>query len=53
MKSLVVKPFIDKDTQIGYSEGDTYESTNSKRISFLVGEGYLSQPPKKTVKKDA
>ncbi|MCI0767865.1 hypothetical protein [Bacillus sp. TL12] len=53
MKSLVIKPFIDKDTQIGYSEGDMYESADSKRITFLVKEGYLSTPPKKTVKKDA
>ncbi|WP_176542747.1 hypothetical protein [Bacillus thuringiensis] len=53
MKSLVIKPFIDKDTQIGYSEGDVYESTDSKRIAFLVKEEYLSPPPKKTVKKDA
>ncbi|MEK4655949.1 MULTISPECIES: hypothetical protein [Bacillus] len=53
MKSLVIKPFVDKDTQIGYSEGDMYESADSKRITFLVKEGYLSTPPKKTVKKDA
>ncbi|WP_179884350.1 hypothetical protein [Bacillus toyonensis] len=53
MKSLVSKPFIDKDTQIGYSEGDVYESTDSKRIAFLVQEEYVSPPPKKTVKKDA
>ncbi|WP_191664068.1 hypothetical protein [Bacillus pseudomycoides] len=53
MKSLVIKPFIDKDTQTGYSEGDMYESVDSKRIAFLVKEGHLSPPPKKTVKNDA
>ncbi|WP_176548004.1 hypothetical protein [Bacillus pseudomycoides] len=53
MKSVVIKPFIDKDTQRGYSEGDMYESADSKRITFLVKEEYLSPPPKETVKKDA
>ncbi|MEH6975902.1 MULTISPECIES: hypothetical protein [Bacillus] len=52
MKS-VVKPFIDKDTQIGYSAGDMYESADSKCITFIVKEGYLSGSSKKTVKEDA
>ncbi|MGZ9782469.1 hypothetical protein [Bacillus pseudomycoides] len=52
MKSLVIKPFIDKDTQVGYLEGDMYEST-AKRITFLVKEGYLSGSSKETEKKDA
>jgi hypothetical protein len=41
MKSLVIKPFIDKDTQIGYSEGDVYESEDPERIAFLQEEGFL------------
>lgn len=53
MKSLVIKPFIDKYTQIGYSEGDMFESDDSKRITSLVKEGYLSPPPKKKGEKDA
>ncbi|MDM5195466.1 hypothetical protein QUF93_23505 [Bacillus hominis] len=41
MKNLVIKPFIDKDTQIGYSEGDVYESEDPERIAFLQEEGFL------------
>jgi hypothetical protein len=52
MKQLVIKPFIDKETQKGYSEGDMYESNDSKRIAFLVKEGYL-QAQTKAVKKNA
>jgi hypothetical protein len=51
MKHLVIKPFIDKETQKGYSEGDTYESNDSKRIAFLVKQGYLTGQ-KKAVKKN-
>jgi hypothetical protein len=52
MKHLVIKPFIDKETQNGYSEGDMYESKDSKRIAFLVKEGYLKGQTK-VVKKNA
>ncbi len=53
MKQTVIKPFIDKQTLIGYSLGDTYESTDSERVSFLQAEGYLNIPdkPKRTRKK--
>lgn len=43
MKQLVIKPFFDKETGIGYSEGDMYESKDSKRIAFLVREGFLKK----------
>ncbi|SFI36002.1 MULTISPECIES: hypothetical protein [unclassified Bacillus (in: firmicutes)] len=49
MRNLVIKPFIDKDTQIGYSKGDMYESTDSKRIAFLIENGFLKQEEYKTV----
>jgi hypothetical protein len=48
MKHLVIKPFIDKETKNGYSEGDMYESKDSKRIAFLVKEGYLRKPSRKS-----
>ena len=53
MKQTVIKPFIDKHTLIGYSLGDTFESTDSERVSFLQAEGYLNIPdkPKRTRKK--
>lgn len=41
MKLAVVKAFIDKNTNIGYSVGDTFESGDSERVSFLQEEGYL------------
>lgn len=55
MKSKVLKPFIDKETQIGYSEGDIYESKDSKRIASLSEQGYIFKPSedKKKVKKNA
>lgn len=50
MRSLVIKPFIDKETLAGYREGDMYESTDSKRVAFLVKEGFLKKTA--AVKKD-
>lgn len=50
MSNLVLKPFIDKETLKGYSEGNTYESSDSKRVAFLVKEGYLQETPSKTRK---
>jgi hypothetical protein len=50
---LVIKPFIDKQTLRGYSEGDNYESDDSERVTFLVEKGYLKGPkpaPKATSK---
>jgi hypothetical protein len=41
MRFLVIKAFIDKDTKKGYSVGSVYESEDSERIAFLVGEDYL------------
>lgn len=41
MKMAVIKAFIDKNTNIGYSVGDTFESNDSERVSFLQDEGYL------------
>jgi hypothetical protein len=64
MNCKALKAFIDKDTLKGYSEGDVYESKDSKRITFLQKEGYLElkdipkeepeEPkPKRTRKKKA
>ncbi|WP_369899750.1 Rho termination factor N-terminal domain-containing protein [Bacillus manliponensis] len=44
MKRLVLKAFIDKETHIGYSQGDMYESNDLERIAFLSGEGYIASP---------
>jgi hypothetical protein len=41
MDCKVLKAFIDKDNLKGYSQGDVYESKDSKRIAFLQEEGYL------------
>lgn len=42
MKHKVLKPFIDKLSLIGYNEGNTYESTDSERVAFLVEQGYIA-----------
>ncbi|MFJ8529641.1 hypothetical protein [Bacillus sp. NPDC094106] len=41
MKLPVLKAFIDKETKVGYSKEDMYESNDSKRIAFLVEKGFL------------
>ena len=41
MKHKVLKSFIDKESLQGYNHGDTYESTNSERIAFLISEGFI------------
>ncbi|WJE51117.1 hypothetical protein QRE66_17600 [Bacillus cereus] len=41
MEHLVLNAFIDKETKEGYSQGDMYESNDSKRIAFLVENGFL------------
>ncbi|MBR9698642.1 hypothetical protein [Bacillus cereus] len=43
---LIIRAFIDKDTSLGYSEGDMYESNDSKRIAFLVETGFLQENQK-------
>lgn len=42
MKHKVLKSFIDKTSLIGYNEGNTYESTDSERVAFLVQEKYIA-----------
>lgn len=42
MKHKVLKSFIDKVSLVGYNEGNTYESTDSERIAFLVQEKYIA-----------
>lgn len=42
MKHKVLKPFIDRVSLIGYNEGNTYESTDSERVAFLVEQGYIA-----------
>jgi hypothetical protein len=51
MKHLVINPFIDKVSLVGYSEGDMYESTDSKRISFLQESGFLKKEPNVVIEK--
>ncbi|OLN21900.1 hypothetical protein BTO30_12440 [Domibacillus antri] len=51
MKCLVLQTFIDKESGKGYYEGDTYESSDSKRVAFLVKEGFLGKPPNKAQEK--
>lgn len=41
MKYNVLKSFIDKDTGIGYNAGNTFESTDSERVSYLSEEGFI------------
>ena len=50
MKCIVITPFIDKDTEIFYAVGDTFESSDSERVSFLQEQGYLRKTVKDTVK---
>ncbi|MCC1486746.1 hypothetical protein LB312_05665 [Bacillus tropicus] len=45
-KHLIIRAFIDKDTLLGHSEGDMYESNDSKRIAFLVEKGFLQETQK-------
>lgn len=42
MKHKVLKSFIDKTSLVGYNEGNTYESTDSERVAFLVDQGYIA-----------
>lgn len=42
MKHKVLKSFIDKTSLVGYNEGNTYESTDSERVAFLVEQGYIA-----------
>lgn len=53
MNYLVKKAFIDKYTNNGYNEGNTFVSDDIERVSFLIKEGYLEGkiPKAKTRKK--
>ena len=42
MKHKVLKSFIDKTSLVGYNEGNTYESSDSERVAFLIEQGYLA-----------
>ncbi|WP_144466572.1 hypothetical protein [Bacillus nitratireducens] len=46
MERLVLNAFIDKETKVGYSQGDMYESNDSERIAFLVEKGFLQENQK-------
>lgn len=40
----VISPFYDKENNyIRYNEGDTYESNDSKRVAFLIEQGFLKE----------
>lgn len=43
MKCTVIKHFIDKDTLINYVKGDTFESTDLERVSFLSKKGFIKE----------
>lgn len=51
MKHLVIKPFIDKLSSVGYSTGEIYESNDLKRTSFLQEKGFLKKEPNTVVEK--
>lgn len=44
MDCKVIKSFIDKNTGIGYNEGNTFSSDDTERVSFLAEKGYIKQP---------
>lgn len=52
MDYKVLKPFIDKQTKIGYNTGNTFSSDDAERVSFLSNQGYIEKT-KEQVKKDA
>lgn len=41
MNHFVLNAFIDRETKVGYSKGDMYESNDSERIAFLIEKGFL------------
>ncbi|MEK3997905.1 hypothetical protein MHI59_03050 [Bacillus sp. FSL K6-2822] len=41
MNHFVLNAFIDKETKVGYSKGDMYESNDSERIAFLIEKRFL------------
>lgn len=47
MKYTVLKSFIDKDTNKGYNKGNTFESDDSERVSFLSEKGFINGEVKK------
>ncbi|MBM7607569.1 hypothetical protein JOD29_000813 [Lysinibacillus composti] len=44
MKYKVLKSFIDSVTGIGFNIGNTFESTDSERVSYLASKGYIYKP---------
>lgn len=47
MKYTVLKSFIDKNTNIGYNGGNTFESEDLERVSFLSEKGFINGEVKK------
>lgn len=44
----VISPFYDKkDNLKRYNNGDTYESDDSKRVAFLIEQGFLKPKGRK------
>lgn len=43
-KYNVTKAFIDKNTGVGYNKGNTFESDDLERVSFLGEQGYIHVP---------
>lgn len=49
-KYKVLKSFTDKNSNIGYNEGNTFSSDDEERVAFLADKGYLQFiPPEKKV----
>lgn len=47
MKYTVLKSFIDKNTNKGYNTGNTFESDDLERVSFLSEQGFINGEVKK------
>ena len=43
-KHKVLKSFTDKESNIGYNEGNTFSSDDEERVAFLASKGYLFTP---------
>lgn len=38
---MVLKSFTDKNSNIGYNEGNTFSSDDEERVAFLADKGYV------------
>lgn len=49
MKYTVLRSFIDMNTNTGYNTGNTFESDDVERVSFLSEKGFINGEVKKVV----